>query len=693
MIPGGLMGVSMGHDCLPSKPYRYVRAHSTKKQRETSRVHGRVRTRSLSARSRDLIPNTSRRPLDHVLSAASQSLSPSTTLTAADRKRLQAVIEPGWQLTDLSLVMYAASGYKHLGLEVPNAPAACAYVKGLANEANANTETLFLAASAAQYLNCPITATNPMKQTLTASINDGSSLVELYHAILGLHRLGVKHDCARALAITQAALKKDDSVLNLGYAFHIGSVLSVDVTALHARIEDAIVQADEVDGRMLHFEGGLSITALVVDGAYKLSETAKGPIPLKPERAVKFANYLLSRKSVQLPKGVHYLLHALTIFTTNKFHIPVAIRLASSVAVSASQPSVQVSISDLLGNSIPGAGVKVVAEEVTREDNNQQLATNLQLTPIKDSKTLYELDAMNLKPRRGFHQLTVTATASDKRLVGNTKAALKFKVLTSITVERVEVGTADADQSSAPALKAVAYGSKLVGGPLEADRHQKVIVRFLVKDTTSSQPTRVHQAFVRVTHGVSKREIIFKADPEVSTDMYRFEMSVSTSQSLFKSVSGLYSVELILGDPCISNPLRWNLADLNLKFPATAANEVSTDYTYKAQPEISHQFQEPTQRPSAFLSTTFTVLCLLPLLVLLILWGKLGVNVYNFPFSLTALGFHLGIGAIFGLFVLFWLQLNMFTTLRYLFIVGVATFYCGNSMLSRIAAARKENNK
>ncbi|KAF2350507.1 SET domain [Trinorchestia longiramus] len=55
----------MGHDCLPSKPYRYVRAHCTKKQRETSRVHGRVRTHSLSARSRDLIPNTSRRPLDH----------------------------------------------------------------------------------------------------------------------------------------------------------------------------------------------------------------------------------------------------------------------------------------------------------------------------------------------------------------------------------------------------------------------------------------------------------------------------------------------------------------------------------------------------------------------------------------------------------------------------------------------------
>ncbi|XP_018023075.1 dolichyl-diphosphooligosaccharide--protein glycosyltransferase subunit 2 isoform X2 [Hyalella azteca] len=631
-----------------------------------------------------------------VLSSPSQSLSSSTTLTASDRKRLEAVLEPGWQLTDLNLVTYAASGYKHLGLKVPNSEAACSYVSGQAADTNANTEMLFLAASAAVYLGCPITASPHMKQTLTESISESSSLVEVYHAVLGLHRLKENIDTAKVLAVTQAILKKDDGVLNLGYAFHIGSVLSGDVSSLHSRIEDAVVQADEVDGRMLQFEGGLSITALVVDGAYKLSEAAKRPVPLRPEQAVKFANYLLSRKSVQLPKGVHYLLHALTMFTNNKYHVPVAISLASSVAVSAAQPSVQVSISDLMGNNIPGADVRVTAEQVTRDDDGQVLASSLQLTAVKDSKTLYELDAMALQPKRGFHQLSVTAAASDKRLVGNTKALLKFKVLTSISLERVEVGTADADQSSAPTLKEVVYGSKLAGGPLEADRHQKVLVRFQVKDTTSGKPTRVHQAFVRITHSSSKREIIFKADPEPSSVLYKFEMVVSASQPQFKGVSGLYSMELIIGDACISNPLRWNLADLNLNFPATKPTdsaEAAVDYTYKPKPEITHKFQEPTQRPSAFVSTTFTVLCLLPLVLLLVLWGKLGINVSNFPFSLSALGFHLGIGAIFGLFCFFWLQLNMFTTLRYLFMVGVFTFYCGNSMLSKIAAARKESSK
>lgn len=36
--------------------------------------------------------------------------------------------------------------------------------------------------------------------------------------------------------------------------------MSGDVTAIINRIEDAIVQADEVDGKFLQFEGGLSIT-------------------------------------------------------------------------------------------------------------------------------------------------------------------------------------------------------------------------------------------------------------------------------------------------------------------------------------------------------------------------------------------------------------------------------------------------
>lgn len=56
-------------------------------------------------------------------------------------------------------------------------------------------------------------------------------------------------------------------------------------------------------------------------------------------------------------------------------------------------------------------------------------------------------------------------------------------------------------------------------------------------------------------------------------------------------------------------------------------------------------FREPEKRPPAFVSNLFTGLCLAPVLLLLILWAKLGANISNFPFSISALTFHLGLGS------------------------------------------------
>jgi len=45
---------------------------------------------------------------------------------------------------------------------------------------------------------------------------------------------------------------------------------------------------------------------------------------------------------------------------------------------------------------------------------------------------------------------------------------------------------------------------------------------------------------------------------------------------------------------------------------------------------------------------------------------------------------------IFGLFGMFWLQLNMFQTLKYLMGIGAVTFLCGNKMLAKLAQNRRQ---
>ena len=67
-------------------------------------------------------------------------------------------------------------------------------------------------------------------------------------------------------------------------------------------------------------------------------------------------------------------------------------------------------------------------------------------------------------------------------------------------------------------------------------------------------------------------------------------------------------------------------------------------YVYVVFMCVQHQFREPEARPPSLVSNIFTALVLSPLLLLLVLWLRVGVNVSNFPASLSALGFHLGLG-------------------------------------------------
>ena len=66
------------------------------------------------------------------------------------------------------------------------------------------------------------------------------------------------------------------------------------------------------------------------------------------DQAVKFSNYFLSRKHVHQMRAASHLLAAVKTLTTNPYHLPVSISLASSVALSAKQPKLQVNAINLL---------------------------------------------------------------------------------------------------------------------------------------------------------------------------------------------------------------------------------------------------------------------------------------------------------------------------------------------------------
>eukprot|EP00092_Neocalanus_flemingeri_P015901 GFUD01017218.1.p1 GENE.GFUD01017218.1~~GFUD01017218.1.p1 ORF type:complete len:629 (-),score=198.59 GFUD01017218.1:211-2097(-) len=609
------------------------------------------------------------------------SLSPSSHLTPQDKARLNSVFSSSLS-GDTASLHYSLLGLQLLG-ESTDSASICSSLLPLSNDVN--VETLFHATGAAAALGCPLSLGPEAAATVAASLGEGATTASLFFAAKTQSSVGATLDSAAVKKGLTAALRKDDTLLSLGLAFHTAAMLDGDLTKFFDRIEDAVVQADEVDGKMLQFEGGLSVTSVVLTGAAKLAIKAKKLLPVAGDQAVKFANYLMSRKSVQQPKGAFHLLEAVTTMASNPQHIPLVIALASPVSVSAENPHVVVSVTDLAGGS-PG-DFTLVLDTATRLEDGAVVAAKHPLTHMVTT-TKYTMDLMTASPPAGFYELVLTASPvkADTRFVGNTGVTLTVKVLTTISVDNVELKVLDSDQTTTGKTIKLKFPS-LETEKVSVDYKERIMLNFNVLDAVTKKAMLIHQVFVKLTHTESGAEIIYVAEAAVSSKTYMFDLDLGQAAQDFNSKSGDYSVSVILGDAVITNPISWHAANIDINFPESDSPKEAG--LYEAKPEIRHLFREPEPRPSAVVSNAFTLLCLSPILIMLVLWARLGVNCSNFPVSLASVGFHLGLASIFLLYTYFWLELNMFQTMKYLTVLGVITFLCGNSLLATIAKRSK----
>lgn len=483
--------------------------------------------------------------------------------------------------------------------------------------------------------------------------NEKSTTAEIRYAIEALSVIGHAPPSPPKIGLfLQSRLKEDDSLQSVGHALHAASFIGAAGKFASDRVEDIVAQADEVDGRLLQWEGGLTTTSLLLTGALRL-QNAK---PLTQIQADKFASYLLTRKSVQTPKGILALLQAISALIASPVS-PVCFSFIDSPQVSTEKPELRIRISDLLGNPLKQVPTPVVAQSATRVADDVVVMSKQPLTP--GSKSIEFILLLRLEP--GQYKISLTA--------GIHTATLSARVLGPVVLNWLEIGVSDADSTTLPRLTRLQPPAKL-STPLQADSSQQLLVKISLNRI-------VHQAFLRLYSG--KREIIFVAEPD-SAKLYKLE--VNLAQEL--GYSGNFDVELIIGDPVVSNPIRWVLGTIEATLGAA---EPPKSTSKGPKPEIKHLFRPAERRPPQAVSMFFTALAAAPLLLLLLLWLKLGINFGNF--TLLALPFHLGLGAILGLFTLFWLKLDMFTTCYWLVPIGGFTFLAGHKLLSHIASQKK----
>lgn len=485
--------------------------------------------------------------------------------------------------------------------------------------------------------------------------NEKATVADIRYALETLTFLGQNiPNAAKVAALIQNRLKEDDSLPSLGHALHSGALLGAAGKFALDRVEDVVVQADEIDGKLLQWEGGLSVTSMLITGLLRLP----GAKPLNQIQAEKLGNYLISRKTVQTPKGALALLEAAEALVGSSVS-PVSISVQGSSLVTTDKPELRVRVSDLLGRALKPAPTPVVAQSATRIVDDVVVLAKQQLNPTQTPTEFI----LPLKLDPGYYKIAL--------LAGTHSTSFNVRVLGPIALKSIEIGLTDAD--SAPKLNTVLHPDKLKA-TLQADGSQHLVVKFALARV-------VHQAFLRLFAG--NQDIIFVVEPD-NNKIYKLNVALGTEFT----ESGLFDMELILGDSVITNPLRWNLGkiDINVGVQSKPAKQQRS-----IKPEIQHLFRPAEKRPAEIVSVLFTAATVAPFLILLILWLRIGINFKNF--TVIALPFHLGFGAILGLFTLFWLKLDMFTTCAWLIPIGGFTFLAGNKLLSHIANRNRKPEK
>lgn len=613
------------------------------------------------------------------ITASTQALTPTHYLTKHDVDRLKASLDRPF--TSLESAFYSIVGLNSLGAQVPDVKKACAFIKS--NLDPSNVDSLFYAAQSSQVLSgCEISVSNETRDLLLAAVSEDSSVAQIYHAVAALSGFGLPLASREALGALTARLSKEETVLATVQALQTASHLSqqADLRNIVEEIEDLVARLDELGGVYLQFEEGLELTALFVAATYKLMDHVGTEPSIKEDQVIQLMNTIFSKKNFESLSEAFSVASAAAALSQNRYHVPVVVVPEGSASDTQEQAILRLQVSNVLSQPLAQAAVKLEhAKSVASR------ATVLQKMPFSLVGDVFELNFKNVKLPSGYYDFSVRVEG-DNRYIANT-VELRVKISTEVGITNVDLSTVDKDQSIAPKTTRVTYPAK-AKGTFIADSHQNFALFFQLVDVNTGAELTPHQTFVRLHNQKTGQEVVFVAEPD-NKNVYKFELDTSERKIEFDSASGTYTLYLIIGDATLKNPILWNVADVIIKFPEEEApSTVLSQNLFTPKQEIQHLFREPEKRPPTVVSNTFTALILSPLLLLFALWIRIGANVSNFTFAPSTVIFHLGHAAMLGLMYVYWTQLNMFQTLKYLAVLGTVTFLAGNRMLAQQAVKR-----
>jgi len=450
-----------------------------------------------------------------------------------------------------------------------------------------------------------------------------------------------------------------NSLIELG-----GPKLGAKFVAMEANIglpAEAMKAATEYDNTRLHIidqdtESSSFILRTII-GLARVQEEKS----LTNEQIIKVANYFLTTgQEDNLAQAVQ----ALNALNVEPSPLPKPV----SFVRSGKFPNYNFKMSNVFGQNVDSARFTVKVEDLQDQDVAASGA----------------IDLSNLSLTPGFYSADVTISGASS-YVGVLDSSLTFKF--GVT------------RSGATKIKSKSLTSTKKG-EVETTKNlknlksgDKVTTKFEIVDQESGSTLEVQQAFVRFYHAESGLEGFTVAKYKTGAG-YSSQINLANDfKNVLGSQEGEWSVEAILGDNSLPEPISIDLGTFSVDMQSTeearmSLKQVSSE-KYSPERLIEHTFREPDSRPPTVISLVFTAVTLAPLLILVVMWPLYGVNFKLFSFSLSGVVFHVSFTATLLLYVLYWLRLNMMQTVNYLIVLAFFMVFSGHRLLSSLAKTRR----
>ncbi|XP_020204789.1 dolichyl-diphosphooligosaccharide--protein glycosyltransferase subunit 2 [Cajanus cajan] len=460
------------------------------------------------------------------------------------------------------------------------------------------------------------------------------------------------------------------------------------------KYDDGTFYFDEkfVGGR--EHQGSLSTTSSVVRGVTAFAAVTSGKINLPGDKILGLAKFFLGIGIPGDAKDFFNQVESLALLENNRISIPLVLSLPATVYSLSKKDQLKVRVTTVFGSAAPPLTVNLV-RAVRTDAKDSAIIENKELQYDKKNG-IHVLEVFPDNADVGAYvfvfEIVLDEPAGEKVYATGGQIHVPIFVTGIIKVSNAEIAVVDSDLGSVENQKTLDLaGNDVVS--FSANHLQKL--RFSFQLTTPHGHTfKPHQAFFNLRHE-TKREHIFV----VGNTGKKFEIILDFLGLVekFYYLSGRYDIELTVGDAAMENSFLRPLGHVDLDLPEAPEKvarlpplPVDPYSRYGPKAEITHLFRAPEKRPPQKLSLTFLSLTLLPFIGFLVGVLRLGVNLKNFPSSAVpatyAILFHLGVAAVLLLYVLFWLKLDLFTTLKTLGLLGAFLMFVGHRILSHLAS-------